>query len=995
MHSLVKYLLLLAAAAAAYAQSEAGAGTISGSVVDPSGAAVAGARVTALSPATGFQRSVETTESGIFTLVRMPAGSYDVTVEKQGFKQLRRGAVVVNVGSVTPLDVRLEIGAVSESVTVTGETGVVETTRSQTSTVVEEKLVRDLPINGRNFLDFTTLTPGVVRDPRGGDLSFGGQRGTVNSFLIDGADSNNLFFGQSTGRQGVRNPYSVSMDAVQEFQVNTNGFAPEIGRAAAGVVNVVTKSGTNELHGTGFFFYRDTNLNANNAINKANNRPRAPYKFRQFGGNLGGPVVKNRAFFFFNYDGQRNSEPVVLVPPPGVVASLSTLPAEAQAAYNELTSKYYKDYGRGLDNDVFLLKGDFLLPAGQTLNVRWNANRFTGRNFENAGAQRASEATGDSKAITDSLVAAYTRTVGSNRLWEVRYNYTRDDQPGEANSSAPETTVQQGGQTVIVFGRNNFSPRYTNSKRNQAVSTFTWTFGRHTMKFGGDLNFERIENFFPGQFSGVYLFSSLLDYAQKRPTTFQQALPGPGTSGPLSNPNMNEYAFFIQDQWRVNSRLTLNYGLRYDLLDADPPPFLNPDPVLAQNGIRTNRLDLDKNNWGPRFGAAWRVFDSDRLVVRGGWGLFYGRTPAILTGTVHTNNGVQVQNYLFSGAAIPVTYPNILAAIPPSGRTPVNIFHFSPGFQQPQSQQASLNIEGRAAGMLVTAGYLGVFGRNLNRSRDINLAPMQPLTGQLCTTTVASAPCNPSGPFAFYRRTAARPIPGYQRITRAEDTGESDYNGVFIQASRRMARDLSLQTSYTFSKVIDNAPEGTAVLPGNFGDDAKIVWDPLNISLDRGIGDADIRHRWVLSGVWDIGYANRAGHAAVRTVLGHWQLSTIIQAQSGRVFSPRIGQDLNNDGNIANERVPFAARNSLRLPAYATVDLRLAKDIPLWRDSRASLKLLGEAFNLTNRTNITGKNAVRYNANLTTFEFRPNSAYLFDTTAGDPRILQLALRLTF
>ncbi len=989
------FLSVLACAAALLAQSEAGAGIISGVVTDPSSAAVGGARVTATSTTTGFQRVAETTEGGIFTLVRLPAGTYEVTVEKEGFKLLRRNNVIVNVGSVTPLDARLEIGAITEAVTVTAESGVVETSRSQTSTVVDEKLVRDLPINGRNFLDFTTLTPGVVRDPRGGDLSFGGQRGTVNSFLIDGADSNNLFFGQSTGRQGVRNPYSVSMDAVQEFQVNTNSFAPEIGRAAAGVVNVITKSGTNELHGTGFFFYRDTNLNANNAINKANNRPRAPYKFRQFGGNIGGPIVKNRAFFFFNYDGQRNSEPVVLVPPPGVVAALPTLPPEAQAAFSELTSKYYKDYSRGLDNDVFLLKGDFLLPSGQALNVRWNANRFTGRNFENAGAQRASEATGDSKAITDSLVASYSRTLGSSRLWEVRYNYTRDDQPGAANSTAPETTVQQGGQNVIVFGRNNFSPRYTNSKRNQVISTFTWTFGRHTMKFGGDLNFERIENFFPGQFSGVYLFSSLLDYALKRPATFQQALPGPGTSGPLSRPNLNEYAFFIQDQWRVNNRLTLNYGLRYDLLDADPPPFLNPDPVLAQNGIRTNRLDLDKNNWGPRFGAAWRVLDSDRMVLRGGWGLFYGRTPAILTGTVHTNNGVQVQNYLFTGAAIPVTYPNILTAIPPSGRTPVNIFHFAPDFDQPQSQQASLNIEGRAAGMLLSAGYLGVFGRNLNRSRDINLAPMQPLTGLLCTTTAASAPCNPSGPFPVFRRTAPRPIPGYQRITRAEDSGESNYNGVFLQASRRMARDFSLQTSYTFSKVIDNAPEGTAVLPGNFGDDSKIVWDPLNISLDRGLGDADIRHRWVFSGVWDIGYANRAANPAVRTLLGRWQLSSILQAQSGRVFSPRIGQDLNNDGNIANERVPFAARNSLRLPAFATVDLRLAKDIPLWRDSRASLKLLGEAFNITNRVNITGKNAVRYNANLTNLELRPNAAYLFDTTAGDPRILQLALRLTF
>ncbi len=980
---------------AAWSQSETGAGTISGTVTDPSGASVGGVRVTALNQNTGLQRATESTEGGLFNLSRLPVGVYAVTLERAGFKTAKRENVTVNVGAVLMLDVALEIGGITETVTVTGDVGAVETSRSQTSTVVNEKLIRDLPINGRNFLDFTTLTPGVVRDPRGGDLSFGGQRGTVNSFLIDGADSNNLFFGQSTGRQGVRNPYAVSQDAVQEFQVNTNGFAAEIGRAAGGVVNVITKSGTNELHGTGFFFYRDTNLNANNTISKANGRPRAPYKFRQFGGNVGGPIKRNKAFFFFNYDGQRNSEPVVLVPPPGLATVLPTLPAEALAAYQSLASTYYKDYSRGLDNNVYLLKGDWNVSEKQTLNLRWNANRFTGRNFENSGAQRASEATGNSRVNTDSFIATYTRILGANRVLDARYNFTRDDQPGEANSEAPETTVQQAGQTVIVFGRNNFSPRYTNSKRNQAISTLSWTTGRHTWKLGGDLNFERIVNFFPGQFSGVYLFSSLLEFAQRRPSTFQQALPGPGTNGPLSNPNIGEYAFFVQDQWRATDRLTLNYGLRYDLFNPAKPPFFNPDPGLAAFNVVTNRLDLDKNNWGPRLGAAYRVFSSDRLVLRGGWGLFYGRTPSILTGTVHTNNGEQVQNFLFSGAAIPVAYPNILRAIPTAGRRPVNIFNFGPGFQQPQTQQASFNIETRFSDFIVTVGYLGVFGSHLNRSRDINLAPMQLFAGQLCQTTVASAPCNASGPFPYFRRPTLRPVQAYQRITQAEDTGNSDYNSAFFQISKRLSRNFSLQTSYTFSKVIDDAPDGTAVLPGNFGDDGKIVWDTLNVGLDRGRGDADIRHRWVFSGVWDIAYANRWKNAFARMLLADWQLSSILQAQSGRLYSPRIGQDLNNDGNIANERVPFAGRNTLQLPAFVTMDLRLAKDVPLWPESRVRVKLVGEAFNLPNRANITGRNGVRYNVNLNNFEFRPNSAYLFDTTAADPRVLQLALKLTF
>jgi hypothetical protein len=185
------------------------------------------------------------------------------------------------------------------------------------------------------------------------------------------------------------------------------------------------------------------------------------------------------------------------------------------------------------------------------------------------------------------------------------------------------------------------------------------------------------------------------------------------------------------------------------------------------------------------------------------------------------------------------------------------------------------------------------------------------------------------------------------------------------------------------------------VLPGNFGDDSKIAWDTLNVSLDRGRGDSDIRHRWVFSGVWDITYGNRVQNSFARVILGDWQLSSILQAQSGRLFSPRIGQDLNNDGNLANERVPFAGRNTLQLPAFVTMDLRLAKDVPLWRESKVRLKLIGEAFNLANRANITGRNGVQYNVNLNNFEFRPNSSYLFDTTAADPRILQLALKLTF
>ena len=975
------FILSACVASLAWAQSEAGTGTVNGTVTDSSGASVANARVTATSKTTGLVRELTTTDSGVYSFVRLPAGVYDLKFEFQGFKTLSRPGVPVNVGTVATVDVTLEVGQTSDSVTVSGEVPIVETTRSQTSTLVGEKLIRDLPINGRNFLDFTILTPGVVRDPRGGDLSFGGQRGTVNSFMIDGTDSNNLFFGQSTGRQGVRNPYAVSQDAVQEFQVNTNGFAPEIGRAAGGVVNVITKSGTNDFHGGGFWFLRRTNLTANNSFQKSLGRARALYEYDQFGGNIGGPVKRDKLFFFFNYDGQRNEEPIVML----TNAVRPSVPAEA-AEFDALTGRF-ANYSRGLNNNVYLSKVDWNIASGKTLNVRWNANRFTGKNYENSGPQRLAESTGDSKVTTDTIGATYTQVINARDVFDLRFVHVRDDEPGLANSDAPETTIRQGGQNVLVFGRNNFSPRYTNTKRDQVVSTFTTVRGAHTIKFGGDLNFERIGNFFPGQFSGVYLFNSIADWIAKRPAQFSQALAGTGTEGALTRPNINEYAFFLQDSWRATDRLTLNYGIRYDLMNTADPPVANPDPLLKAAGYRTDYMPLDKNNWGPRLGLAYRVTKDDRMVVRGGYGIFYGRTPAILTGTVHSQNGIQVQNYSFT-TNIPVTYPGILAAPPSVNRTP-NIFVFENSYQQPSTQQWSAQTEIRVArDYSVTIGYLGVRGYHLTRSRDINLFPAADTVAQVTS----------GGTLNFPRFASVRPNSSFGRITLVESGADSRYNGVFFQMTKRFSRNYMVQGSYTLSKVTDTAPEATAVLPANAGDDAKIAQNTLQPNLDRGLGDSDKRHRFVASATWDIAYANGKS-GVMRYILGFWQLSTIIQAQSGSVYSARVSTDLNNDGNFNSDRAPGAVRNALRLPAFATADLRLSKDVPLGTE-RIRAKFLAEAFNFTNRTNVTGRNATQFNITLPTatnpnFLAAPNAVYGAPTSSGDPRIFQLALKFTF
>src|SRR5260370_38613943 len=620
--------------AAAFAQGEIGGASLNGTVTDSSGAAVPSAKVTATNPATGLTRTTATDQSGLYSFQQLPVGSYDLTAEATGFKVSKRTGVSLTVGAVATVDIPLEIGTAQETVSVTAEVPVVETTRSQTSTTVTTKQVSDLPINGRNFLDFTVLAPGVLRDPsRTGDLAFGGQRGTANSVLVDGACSNNVFFGQSTGRAGTgRHPYSFSQDSVQEFQVNTNGYNAEIGRAGGGVINVITKSGTNQFHGSAFEFYRDKALNANSWENNRATplRPKRAYHFNQFGGNIGGPVVKNKVFFFFDYDGQRNTTP-------NTVILQVAAPADAlsQRALAQL-QPFLTSYANALKNNVYLGKVDFNLTNNQRLSVSYNANRFVGQNFENGGLASAAEHTGNSNVSTDNVAANHTFVIGSKAVLESRFVFTRDNEPGFANSSAPEAVIRQTGTTGLSSARNKFSPRYTHARTYQWVESFGYVAGRHSLKFGVDMDFQKIDNFFPGNCSGSFTFNSYADFASRNAVTFTQAFAGSGTAGPLSNPNVNEYALYAQDAWRLTDRLTLNYGVRYDLFSYANPLVKNPDPGLAAQGLDTSRINQDNNNIAPRFGFAYKVNQKGTIAVRGGYGIYYGPTPSILTRTAFT-----------------------------------------------------------------------------------------------------------------------------------------------------------------------------------------------------------------------------------------------------------------------------------------------------------------------------------------------------------------------
>jgi outer membrane receptor protein involved in Fe transport len=958
-----------------YGQSAIGSATLNGSVADSSGGAVAAAKVTATNTSTGFTRSVGTTDAGLYSLTNLPVGAYDLSVEKQGFKALKRSGIELAVGAVATVDLTLEVGSLQDTVTVTAEAPVVETSRSQSSTVITSQAVAELPINGRNFLDVTVATPGVTRDPtRSGDLSFGGQRGTANSLLVDGSDANNVFFGQSSGRAGTgRNPYSFSQDAVQEFQVNTNSYNAEIGRAGGGVINVITKSGTNDFHGTAFEFFRDKSLNANQWENNRRGIPKRAYHFNQFGGNIGGPVVKNKVFFFFDYDGQRNTTPnpvFLQVAPPADALS-------QQAA--QTLQPYLTPYSNGLDNDVYLGKVDWDLGANQRLSLRYNANRFVGQNFENSGFSSSAQHTGNSNVTTDNFAVDHTITIGPASVLESRFVFTRDDEPGLANSTSPEAVIRQNGTTVLSIGRNSFSPRYTNAKTYQWAESFSHMVGRHSLKFGLDMDFQRIGNYFPGNFSGSFVFNSYADFAADKPFSFTQAFAGANTDGPLSKPNVNEYAFYAEDSWRATDRLTVNYGVRYDFFDYAQPKVSNPDPGLAAMGLNTSRINHDENNIAPRIGLAYRMDREGKTVLRAGYGIYYGRTPTILTGTAFTQNGIQVQTYtLFNNFP---TYPNILSAPPALNRSP-DIYVFAHNYVQPLTHQWSLNIE-RQLGKdyAVTIGYLGVRGEHLTRTRDINLLPEVPLQGSFSDGT----------PVTYYRH-PGRLDPNFGRISLFDSGADSIYHGGFIQLTKRFSQSFLAQTSYTYAKVIDDAPDFTSVVVGT--DDAKNARDTLRPNLERGRGNADIRHRFVFSGVWDINYAKSLENRVLRAVFSDYELSTIAALQSGRPYDVVVGGDVNNDGNTRTDRPPYLGRNTAGGPNFLDVDMRFTRGFSLYSD-RVRLKLIFEAFNLTNRANYNSLLTTQYNFSATKHTFTPAPGFLTPTATYDPRILQLAAKITF
>lgn len=951
MKRIVTFLgIILLFSVGMFAQSQATTGNIEGRVVDQNNAVVANATVTATNQDTGFGKTAASDNDGNYIFVLLPPGKYRVEASAQGFSKATYENVIVTVGSKISLQVDLKVSGQTNVVDVQAEGVAVETTRSSVSTTVDEKAIDNLPVNGRSFLDFATLTPGVIRDPnRTGDLSVGGQKGTLNSLQIDGTSNDNTFFGQSLGRTGTgRAPFQFSIETVKEFQINQNGFSAEFGRAGGAIINVVTKSGANKFFGSAFEFFRDESLNANTSIAKANAaragrrniRPKS--QTNQFGATFGGPFKQDKAFFFFAYDGQRSDLPNIILLP-----SLATAPAAVQTILGPKAN----NYNLARQQDVFLVKTDFNLNQNNQLAIRFNQQNFTGTNNENGGTLSAEEHSGNSVVRTTTLTAALTSSFSAKYFNEFRFQFSRDKEPGEANTANVEAVITTPDGNFNI-GRNNFSPRETTIKRYQFVDNQTYIHNQHTFKYGVDLLYDRIFNFFPGLFSGSYSFSSYANFAANTPTSYRQSFGGAGTTGGTTQPNNTEIAFFFQDDWRVNQKVTLNLGIRYDYQTIAKPPIQNPNAALLAAGFDTSFQPKDKNNIAPRFGIGYAI--DEKTVIRGGYGIFFARTPSIVTGTAHSQNGIQVIGIsLTCATAACPTYPNIFSAVPAVGLAPINLFLFSRDYQQPLVHQGRISFEREImSNLTLSVAYTVYKGDDLTRTRDANFAApaSRPFTEAATNTTLN-----------FDRFVNPRLVAGFNRINLFESTAESFYQGFSIEAKRRFANKFSFIAAYTYSTAKDDKPDATAVVAGV--DDSKIIQNQFAEQTEYGRSDLDLKHRFVFSPVYEVGKIDM-GNSFANAFLSNWIFSGIIQAQSGFAYSAAVTGNPNADDNTANDRVPGTLRNEFSTPSTFQVDMRLQRAFLF--GERYKLTLLGEGFNIFNSSNVSGVNNGFYSSTFST-----------------------------
>ncbi|MCI0419295.1 MAG: TonB-dependent receptor, partial [Acidobacteria bacterium] len=633
--------------------------------------------------------------------------------------------------------------------------------------------------------------------------------------------------------------------------------------------------------------------------------------------------------------------------------------------------------------NVFLVKSDWIVSPQHTLSARYNFQHLGGSNnvffdLTNPITFFAIDTNATGKVRTGSLVTSLTSILGSQSLNEFRFQFAYDNQDNVANSDSTGARVTG---VISGFGRGTTEPRYTREKRFQFVDNFSLNRGRHEFKTGVDLSVIKIENFFPGTFGGRFTFASIADFANNRVQTFEQNF-----GDPTTNPNTLQYAGFVQDNWRVLSNLNLSFGLRYELETYDTSQLV-ANPLYPNTG----QIPLDKNNWAPRFGFSWSPERFNKTVVRGGYGLFYGRTAQVITSTAISGNGLRTQRFTLSGsnaaqAPFIPTYPNRLSAPPNVAALRSDIFVFAPDFVNPYVQQGSLAIERRLANNFQVAGtYIVVKGTRLNRSRDVNLAP--PVAVAVPVLSGASQ----VGTGIVQQFPTARPLAAIGAINTFESAASSIYHGMIVSMNKRWSQNYQFQLSYTLSKTIDDGPDALIVTR------TGRIQNAYNAHDERALSVTDQRHRFVFSWTYSPQFGSLDGAAS--HLFNGWKFGAISTLGSGRPLDAQTTNDPNRDANFQNDRTPGLGRNVFKGLGFNSHDFRITRVFRLKERSR--IEFLTEFFNVFNHPNLLfGRDDDGYFRTHSTYSatdrtFALTTPFPLANQAFNSRQIQFALKYIF
>jgi Carboxypeptidase regulatory-like domain/TonB-dependent Receptor Plug Domain len=1057
---------------AAVTSAQVDRATLSGTVRDASGALISGASVVVTNVATNETTQTKTNADGNYTAVNLRPGRYKVEAEAAGF-QKNAQTIVVEVGQRARADFSLGVGTLAEAVTVEDTRRVLNTEQAALGQVIEQAAVANLPLASRNWDDLLFLVAGVQGDrytDQGGGTSFGrtggfnvhGQRSLQNNFTLDGVDNNTISENVQELTTQVSRP---SIDAIQEFKIVTSPYSAEYGRAPGGAVSVTTKSGTNEIHGTGYEYFRNDSLDTIDFFSKLNNQPKLQNSQNQFGGNLGGPIIKDRSFFFVDYEGLRltrgvtrstrvptdaerqgifsgtvrdpltgqpfanNTIPVSRFDPVAA-AMLGLLPAPNQPG----ATNFSRQADLTDDSDRILGRVDFKATQNDSIFARYiysTRDRFIPGWFGGIVDGLSSSSGGVQTIKSQSLVGGWTRVFSQSVVNEFRFSWNgaKSDGVQEPFGQAPPAdavvpgvpnnpTVAGGVTGVNIsgyfgggakIGSPNFLPKFQHTNQFEFLNTMTWLRGNHAFKFGfdilspmkntymdvpatrGDINFSN-------QFTGQAVGDFLLGYV---------------TGAQLTNVHVVDQrhwatSFFVHDDWKVNTKLTLNLGLRYDFITPameaqNRQTNFRPEGagtlVFASDGSLADRglVNPDKNNFAPRIGI---VFQADnKTVIRGGYGIFYNLFDRVGSEDQIALNIPSLINNVLQVAGAERTNPlfllkngfanNFLDPTAPGLQQRVQLRAVAEDAPKTTIHQASVGVQREFFNSFVlTVDGIMTWGRNLATLINLN----QPVP--------TAAGNNALGP---------RPYPAFGSfIEWRQQNGESSYKGIDVTIERRFSRGFGFGLAYTLGNSRDNTSEHLTTLGSN-----SFPQNSRNLDDWEGPSDYDVRHRFVANFVAELPFGKGkkwAQEGVGATLLGNWTFSGIFTAHSGLPFTvnqsnnnvgtrmtgmPNLVGDpegpqtqqkwFNTDAFVAVPSGTFgnAGRNILRGPDWRTFDFTLARKIDI--GSRVAAQLRWDVFNAFNRTNFGLPVRNRSDA----------SIGQITTLAGDPRIMQLSIRLQF